>query len=486
MIRFFLVILGVVGGLFGAVWFVQTPLFNRLSDRTPPEILMPSDVVALGTSPQPFRVLVTDNGVSGADLRAVLKQGVKEAACQVVPAEVIDKALEDLREKSRARGESFAPFGVRCDPIEAALVAGRATVTLASSDRSFWSNSAEKAFAVELDFAPPEIEVLTVQHMVKTGGSEVVLFRLQDSSAVTGSVRVGGLQFSAVSVRAIDPTFPELLPTFIAVFALPLDWDASQVIRVHASDSAGNVSEAPLRFRVEAASRNADDITLSRDFIESRVQPLVAEYELFLKQQGTPEATDLIRAIPGPEDLEGRFRLVNEQFRSLLDQELAKVLSRVTPERLWQGVFVRPMAAKLSSNFGDKRSYFFEDKLFGGSFHNGFDLASTERDLVRATNEGIVRLAQSFGLYGNTIVVDHGLGVFSLYGHLSVSQVKVGDRVLKGDIIGRTGMTGFAGGDHLHFEIRVGGVSVSPVEWWDPKWYQDDVEGKIAAAKTRL
>jgi murein DD-endopeptidase MepM/ murein hydrolase activator NlpD len=90
--------------------------------------------------------------------------------------------------------------------------------------------------------------------------------------------------------------------------------------------------------------------------------------------------------------------------------------------------------------------------------------------------------ASWLGIYGNCVVIDHGLGVQSLYGHLSSFDVKVGDTVTKGQPIGRSGMTGLAGGDHLHFTMLVGGRMVTPVEWWDPHWIADRVERKLRDA----
>ena len=78
--------------------------------------------------------------------------------------------------------------------------------------------------------------------------------------------------------------------------------------------------------------------------------------------------------------------------------------------------------------------------------------------------------ASWLGIYGNCVIIDHGMGVQSLYGHLSSFDVKVGDTVTRGQIVGRSGMTGLAGGDHLHFTMLVGGRMVNPVEWWDPHW----------------
>jgi murein DD-endopeptidase MepM/ murein hydrolase activator NlpD len=80
------------------------------------------------------------------------------------------------------------------------------------------------------------------------------------------------------------------------------------------------------------------------------------------------------------------------------------------------------------------------------------------------------------------VILDHGIGVQSLYAHLSSIEVGVGDRVERGGQLGRSGMTGLAGGDHLHFTMLVGGQQVTPVDWWSAQWFQDRVQRKITAA----
>jgi murein DD-endopeptidase MepM/ murein hydrolase activator NlpD len=79
-------------------------------------------------------------------------------------------------------------------------------------------------------------------------------------------------------------------------------------------------------------------------------------------------------------------------------------------------------------------------------------------------------------------MIDHGMGILTLYGHMSSIDVEVGDTVQKNDIIGRTGQTGLAAGDHLHYGIYINGVAVRPIEWWDEKWIKDNVVNKINEA----
>jgi murein DD-endopeptidase MepM/ murein hydrolase activator NlpD len=101
---------------------------------------------------------------------------------------------------------------------------------------------------------------------------------------------------------------------------------------------------------------------------------------------------------------------------------------------------------------------------------------------VTAANDGKVIHAQYLGIYGNCIILDHGMGVQSLDGHLSAFQVKEGDEVKKGQQIGVSGQTGMAGGDHLHFSMLVNGQFVNATEWWDPHWIEDRIMRKLREA----
>ena len=98
---------------------------------------------------------------------------------------------------------------------------------------------------------------------------------------------------------------------------------------------------------------------------------------------------------------------------------------------------------------------------------------------VEAANSGTVAFVGDLGIYGNTVILDHGLGLFTLYSHLSSIDVKVGDPIKQRQIIGKTGETGLAAGDHLHYGVYLNGVAILPVEWWDQKWINDNIQPKL-------
>lgn len=132
--------------------------------------------------------------------------------------------------------------------------------------------------------------------------------------------------------------------------------------------------------------------------------------------------------------------------------------------------------------FAVRRTYLYEGEVVDEQTHLGYDLASVQRAEVPAANDGVVVLAEFFGIYGNCVIVDHGYGLMSLYAHLSSMNVSPGDPVTRGQVLGHTGATGLAGGDHLHFSVLLQGLPVSSLEWWDDHWLQDRLARKLGEA----
>jgi murein DD-endopeptidase MepM/ murein hydrolase activator NlpD len=183
-----------------------------------------------------------------------------------------------------------------------------------------------------------------------------------------------------------------------------------------------------------------------------------------------------------PADRVASFLRINGDLRRQNAATIAEQAKKTAPQMLWTDAFQPLGNASIEAAFADNRTYIHEGKEIDRQVHLGFDLAVTQRIPVLAANTGVVVYAADLGIYGNCVIVDHGLGVQSLYGHLSSIDVKEGDRVAKAQVLGRSGMTGLAAGDHLHFTMLVNGEPVNSVEWWDPKWMQDRVFRKIAEA----
>jgi murein DD-endopeptidase MepM/ murein hydrolase activator NlpD len=185
---------------------------------------------------------------------------------------------------------------------------------------------------------------------------------------------------------------------------------------------------------------------------------------------------------PRGADLLPAFLKINGDLRRANAERIIAITKATDPARLWDGPFIQMGNSQVEANFADYRTYVYRRQEVDRQVHLGFDLASTAASPLVAANSGKVLHAGWLGIYGNCVIIDHGMGIASLYGHLSSMEVKAGDTVKRGQQIGRSGMTGLAGGDHLHFTMLVHGRAVNPVEWWDPHWITDRVDRKLREA----
>jgi len=250
----------------------------------------------------------------------------------------------------------------------------------------------------------------------------------------------------------------------LAFFAIPHDAPPEPAIRVVAEDVAGN--RAAQGWATHLKERAFPDVTLnlSPRFLSTKVPELA--------QAKGIDAVDPIAA----------FQKINSEGRAADEAHVREIVKGSGEERLWSGAFEQLKNSKVTSQFAERRSYFVDGKKISQATHFGYDLAVTVASPVTASNSGRVLFADDLGIYGNCVILDHGFGVTSLYGHLSRIDVGVGDLVRAGQPIGLSGSTGLAGGDHLHFAILVDDTYVDPVEWWDPKWIREKIDSLLASA----
>jgi murein DD-endopeptidase MepM/ murein hydrolase activator NlpD len=322
---------------------------------------------------------------------------------------------------------------------------------------------------VEVRLEPPRVSVVSTHHYVNHGGSEMVVYRASPPEARSG-VRVGNLEYlgvpaSGAGVPGSDPALK------VAFFALLHDQDLHTPIAVFGIDEAENQAQVTFVDSVFEKPFKRSRIELDDRFLQ-RVVPEILEHSPELKT-----------AAPAADAVLPVFLKINGQLRQMNAEQIATLTTgKTSPSRLWQGPFVQLGNSQVEASFADHRTYFYKGKEVDQQVHLGFDLAVTSNVAVLAANAGKVIHASWLGIFGNCVIIDHGMSVASLYGHLSSFDVKVGDTVTKGQTIGRSGMTGLAGGDHLHFTMLVNGHPVNPVEWWDAHWVQDRVDRKLREA----
>ena len=238
--------------------------------------------------------------------------------------------------------------------------------------------------------------------------------------------------------------------------------------------------EGPAAFRVELVARPSLGNEV-KQVVSLHAKPRRWRHDSINLSDGFLRKVAESFQVANPNELLGAYLDVNRNLRRANHELFQKVCSHSTHQPVWSGAF-RRFFGKPMARFGDRRTYLYQGKAVDQQTHLGEDLASLVNSPVYAGNRGAVVLAEPLGIYGQTVILDHGLGVFSSYSHLSKIDAKVGDRVEKGAVLGRTGTTGLAVGDHLHFAINLQGEFVDPLEWWDPHWLKDQVEGVWAQA----
>ena len=325
-------------------------------------------------------------------------------------------------------------------------------------------NETRRELTARLD--PPRVSVVSIHHFINLGGAEFVVLRATPEDVEAG-VQAGDARYPFYPGSAVglsDPAFR------VGFFALRHDQDVTTRLSAYARDAAGNEGTTALEHRPFVKKFVQSKIPIDQRFLD-RVVPAIAS--------NTP---DLKVDTSSPEGLLKGFLEINGNLRKKNGDYIASLAGKSQPRMLWTEAFAQMGNSQVESRFADRRTYYFDDKEIDKQVHLGFDLASVQQAPVHASNAGVVVHADFLGIYGNCVIIDHGLGVQSLYAHLSTIGVKVGDSVTKGQELGRTGSTGLAGGDHLHFTILVQGTPVNPVEWWDQHWLQDRVLRKITEA----
>jgi murein DD-endopeptidase MepM/ murein hydrolase activator NlpD len=303
---------------------------------------------------------------------------------------------------------------------------------------------------------PPRLELESKQHYVREGGSGVVVFRVGEGVARSG-VRAGTVE--SFSYPLPDGGTGERF----ALFAIPWELGDGAAVKLFAEDDAGNRVEQPFVDLFKKVPPRPDKLELTDAFLE-KVVPAIASATPGFDASGTL--------------LDQYLRINGELRRSVLAQ-IAALARDSEPRVLWQGAFLQMPNTQRRSGFAENRTYFYKGRVVDHQTHLGLDLASTEHAPVPAANSGKVVFAGWLSIYGNVVILDHGYGLLSLYGHMSAVDVTVGEAVRKGQRLGTSGSTGLAGGDHVHLEIFVQGKSVDPLEWLDEHWIRDNITTKV-------
>ena len=421
------------------------------AEGTAPVVIAPTSL-GVGAAGLDFEIAASDSGSGIRELSAVFSHagGDREVALQLYPGSW-------LRGGETGADRSLA---VHLDPKQLGAAEGSGFLRISARDWSwrggFGGNQTRLEVPVTIDLTPPRVSIASGLTYVERGGSGAVSYSVSEPTARDG-VQVGEHFYRGVALPgAANPN------ARIAIFAIATDAPPAAPIRVIAEDAAGNSSSASWSVVLKERPFQRANITLPPSFLTTKVPELAQQEKL-----------------PAGPAIE-TFQTINSKLRAANEARIRELVAGGSPEKRWNGAFRQLDNSKVTSVFAERRSYFVDGTQVSEATHYGYDLAATANTPITASNSGRVLYAAPLGIYGNCVLVDHGMGITSLYGHLSRIDVHEGDAVTQGQTLGLSGQTGLAGGDHLHFAILVGDTYVDPVEWWDAKWVATHIEAQLA------
>ncbi len=410
-------------------------------ESEPPQIAVSPNVDVLGVAP--VEIQVTDKGTGLRSVSATLRQGGTE---HTLVSERFDRPVSEKK------------IAVALAKVTG-VKEGPAVLRITARDDSLWHSFSGNEAALEknltIDITPPSLELIADDRYVNFGGVGAIVYKASADTAASG-VKIGDHLFPGFPGQVKD--HPDHL---LAFFAHPYDAPPEARPTLVATDKAGNTREMRLAYELKNVRYKKSTLVLSDAFLQNKVVPLL---------------TDVAAREGAPKDV---FVAVNRRLRKENEDRITAITKKVTPSILWKDAFAQLSNSKVEANFADKRTYTYKSEPIDTAYHLGYDLSVTKNTPVEAANSGTVAFTGDLGIYGNTVILDHGLGLFTLYGHLSSVDVKAGDSVGRRQVLGKTGETGLAAGDHLHFGVYLDGVAVLPVEWWDQKWIDDNIKPKL-------
>ena len=436
------IIILLVGAL---IWF----LVAIFEGERPSASLEPSPLYINGPKEFHFRVSDQKSGLKSLVIK-VLQEGRR--------VNILDKKFP-YRGLLNKQGEHEFASSFTLDPSALDLGQGQIKIVLEVRDYSRRNGGDGNLTVLDkkmvVDTIPPSLRPVSRMNYVTVGGSGLLVYEAS-SDTVQSGVYVDEMFFPGYRAGADYGD-----TAHVCYFTIPYYVKKRPRLYLWGKDRAGNESKAGFYYRIKRRRFRKERINITDRFLRK-----VLPYFSFYKFK------------PGLSDLE-KFLIINRKLRKENTQAFLALGKKTSEDRLWRGAWLRLRNSATMARFGDHRIYYYRGREIDEQTHLGVDLASLANAKVQAANSGRVIFAGRMGIYGLTVVLDHGQGLASTYSHLSQIMVKEGEVVSKGQVIGITGQTGLAGGDHLHFGIMVNGVFVNPEEWWDEHWIRDNIIRKL-------
>ena len=418
-------------------------------------------------------MLETPRGIGLTPVRIIFKVQDLGAGLDQVDTEFVSANGSSRTLLSRSlKGKSSERFTLEFSGDTSELEEGPGVLRVSASDKSLWGNRSTFELALRVDFHKPTIKFVSRSPISREGRTSFAMYEAADQELALSGIKIGNRVFQGFPARGFDPEIVD--PNVYGVF-YSIEGSQSN-IKLFAEDQVGNTEGVELQSNTERTSPQAFSRELNGDDLVQVVQKLV-DSELTRFDQIAAGAHALLSTEGKDIDTRtaDRFRFLVEYRLPLDNQAIAAEVARMQRfERYWEDFFSRPTGVVVA-NFGSIISYTRNGKTLARLTAPWIEIAPTGTDgPVRALNEGYVTFIGEQGVYGNLVVIDHGLGVASLYGGLGVPLVQLGEQVHRNQILASADGGGLLERGNYLLEIRVQGVRVDPSEWWNGSWYQSE------------
>ncbi|RMD85358.1 MAG: M23 family metallopeptidase [Candidatus Dadabacteria bacterium] len=448
-----------IASYYGIIDFSSTPL-----ERRSPEIaiLNKDGIKGLGATPIQLRAVLKDSGA-----------GLDEVVIRVTQG----KKSYDLFRKDFDRKKE-ASISIPINPVEFGLLNGEATLEIKAFDASFWSNTAVEILSLPVDYELPSIQILTSQHNAYQGGAQLIIYRAHDKNLLLSGVKTDEQIFAGFKASLLDPAFsdPNL---YAAIYSVPLTpRPTGYQITAFAEDFVGNEREVSFFNRVRKRRIQNRYVELYSDFLKGRLPAITSHAASSISEQYSQKTLS--------DDPERLLSFVLNELDPLSKKAIRTIAQQIKiTKKQWENPFYLNKGS-VEIRYGEKVSFLHKDKIIGEMKSTGFFIRKQYGEPVYASNDGVVAFAGEIGTYGKTVLIDHGLGITTLYAHLSQVAVSKGDPVKARDRIGDTGLSGFAYEPGFWFEVLIQGVPSNPIEWWDKFWIKSHITNKTNRVKKLL
>lgn len=475
-----LLLLAVGVALVPVAFFGWSNFYNRFMETAPP-------LIEVSHFPR--------GGIGRAPVKAVFNLSDEGSGLDEVVVRTKQKDARKEIFRQSLSGRKTAEVALEFAGVDSKFEEGEVLLEIKAFDRSFWSNRGEGIYPLVVDYRKPDLNVKSLQHNARFGGTQLLFYSAYDENLTLSGVKVGSDTFAGFPARGLDPDFEDP-KMHVVLYAVGLKQKRQGLdVRVFAEDKVGNGSTQEFYNKVLPRRQQRRNIKLSDAYLRSQVldslgRTFLPQLEEWARTTGQNFAFQT--PVGSRERLIETFQLMNNQGRMLSDITVRKLLKRHRLDKLWQDVFLVPRGT-VTISFGDRLNYLSQGELIGTLVCQGYYIRPLHGVIeVLAANDGIVAFAENIGVYGTALGIDHGLGLFSIYGQLQRVVVNVGEKVIQGQHIAEigssveTGQTGLARGKELFFQMRVGGVPVDAREFWDASWYYSHVTNKTNDVKMSL